>query len=94
MLLLFNKTTKPLNQFAKKQKKSKRSVLGATADDFFYIFDNIFPHFFYFFFSVTHKFLRTLALFKVSEKGTNRFGFIQGEIDINDRNNYREKLIM
>ena len=93
MLLLFNKTTKPLNQFAKKQKKFKRSVLGATADDFFYIFDNIFPHFFYFF-SVTHKFLRTLALFKVSEKGTNRFGLIQGEIDINDRNNYREKLIM
>ena len=75
----------------KKKKIQKKSVLGATADDLFYIFDNIFPHFF--FFSVT-QFLRTLALFKVSEKGTNGFGFIQGEIDINDRNDYREKLMM
>ena len=55
MLLLFNKTTKPLNQFAKKKKKKKvqKSVLGATADDLFYIFDNIFPHFFIFFFCYT-----------------------------------------
>ena len=95
MLLFFNKTTKPLKQFAKKKKKKKKiqkSVLGATADDLFYIFDNIFSHFFIFF-SVT-QFLRTLALFKILEKGTNGFGFIQGEIDINDRNDYREKLMM
>ena len=65
MLLLFNKTIKPLNQFAEKIKKS--SVFGATVDDFLYHFwQNIFP-----------KFLWNLALCKISEKGKTSFGFIQ-----------------
>ena len=47
MLLLFNYTIKPLNQFAKKQTNKKVSVFGATADDFLYHFwQNIFPFFF------------------------------------------------
>ena len=65
MLLLFNKTIKPLNQFAKKNPKE------VTV---FFIFDKIFSQFFSY--SVTHKFLRTLVLCKVSEKGKTHFGFI------------------
>ena len=38
LLLLFNYTIKPLNQFAKKQTNKKVSVFGATADDFLYHF--------------------------------------------------------
>ena len=41
MLLLFNKTMKPLNQFEKKKKKKNPkevSVFGATADNFPYHF--------------------------------------------------------
>ena len=41
MLLLFNKTIKPLNQLAKKNPKEVY-VFGATAHDFFTIFDKIF----------------------------------------------------
>ena len=41
MLLLFNKTIKPLNQFVKKIQKS---VLGAAVEDPFYHFT--FSHFF------------------------------------------------
>ena len=55
MLFLFNKTIKPLDQFAKNKKKKPKqvSLLGATDDNFFSIFDKIFsPNFF----SVTHKF--------------------------------------
>ena len=69
MLFLFNKTIKPLDQFAKKKKKKPKqvSLLGATDDNFFSIFDKIFsPNFF----SVTHKFSWALHLCKVSEKGT------------------------
>ena len=62
MLLLFNKTIKPLNQFVKKIQKS---VLGAAVEDPFYHF--IFSHFF-FVVVVTHKFLWTLALCKISKK--------------------------
>ena len=47
MLLLFNKTMKPLNQFEKKKKRiQKKSVFGATADDF--PFDKIFSQKFFF----------------------------------------------
>ena len=42
MLLLFNKTIKSLNQFAKKKKKKKNpkevSAFGTTADNFLTIF--------------------------------------------------------
>ena len=62
MLLLFNKTIKPICEKKQKQKQKKNpkevSVFGATADNFLYrIWQNIFP----IFFSVTHKFLWTLA---------------------------------
>ena len=53
MLLLLNKTIKPLNQFAKKIQK-KSLFFGAPADDFLYHLKKYFPKFF---FSVTHKFL-------------------------------------
>ena len=49
MLLLLNKTIKPLNQSA--EKIQKKSVFEATADNFLTIFDKIFS----LFFSVTHK---------------------------------------
>ena len=58
MLFLFNKTIKPLDQFAKKIKKKQKlkqvSLLGATADDFFSPF--LTKYFPLIFFSVTHKF--------------------------------------
>ena len=41
MLLLLNKTIKPLSQFAKKNPKEV-SVFGATGDAFLNIFDKIF----------------------------------------------------
>ena len=44
MLLLLNKTIKPLNQSA--EKIQKKSVFEATADNFLTIFDKIFSHFF------------------------------------------------
>ena len=41
MLLLLNKTIKPLSQFAKKNPKEV-SVFGATGDSFLNIFDKTF----------------------------------------------------
>ena len=85
-MLLLKEYIKSLNQFTKK----KRSVFEATADGFFYHFwQNIFSCYF----SVTLKFLLTLALCKVSEKGTNRFGLIHRAKDRNS-NIFGEKLVM
>lgn len=68
MLLLFNKTIKPLNHFAKEIRK-KSLFLGLLLTVFFTIFGKIFS---WIFFSIAHKFLWTLALRKVSEKGITR----------------------
>ena len=68
MLLLFNKTIKPLNHFAKEIRK-KSLFLGLLLTVFFTIFGKIFSRIF---FSIAHKFLWTLALRKVSEKGITR----------------------
>ena len=85
LLLLFNKTIKPLNQYAKKIQK-KSLFWGLLLTIFFTTFDKIFPKIF---FSVTHKFLC-----EVLEKGTTHFEFIQQAIERNGSNIYREKLIM
>ena len=54
MLLLFNKTIKPLNQFAKKNKQTKEVSVSVFADNFLYHFQqNIFAKLFL---SVTQKF--------------------------------------
>ena len=55
------------------------------------MFEKIFPPIL---FSVTHKFLWTLGLCKVSGKGTKRFILIQHAIHRNSSNIYREKLKM
>ena len=90
MLLLFNKTIKPLNQFPKKNPK-EASLFGATVDNFLYQFwQNILP----ISFSVTHKFLWTLDLSQISEKGTTRFGFIWQAVDKNGSEIYEEKFLM
>ena len=66
VLLLFNKTIKPLHQFAKKKKKiQKKSFLGATVLGVSLSFLTIY---FSNFFSVTHVVLSSLALCKVSKK--------------------------
>ena len=71
MLLLLNKIIKPLNQFAEKKKKSKRSICfwGYCWQFSLSFLTKYFP-----IFSISHKVLWTLALCK--EKGTTRFGFI------------------
>ena len=56
LLLLLNKTVKPLDQFAKKKKNQNPkevSVFGATADDFHFLT----KYFHKMFFSITYKFL-------------------------------------
>ena len=66
ILSLFNKTIKPLHQFAKKKKKKiqKKSVLGATVLGVSSFLTIYFSNFF----SVTHVVLSSLALCKVSKK--------------------------
>ena len=78
MLLLFNKTIKPLNQFAKKSKASP-CFWGYCWQFFFTIFDKIF---FPIFLPVTHKFLWILALRKVLENTLDKF-FLAKTTNIN-----------
>ena len=79
MLLLFNKTIKPLNKFSKKNPK-EASLFGVTVDNFLYQFwQNILP----ISFSVTYKFLWTLDSSQILEKGTTRVGFIWQAVDKN-----------
>ena len=75
MLLLFNKTIKPLNQFVKKIQKS---VLGAAVEDPFYHF--IFSHFFCCCCCYT-QILMDPSFMQNFKKGTNRCGLIQEVID-------------
>ena len=86
MWLVFNKTVKTLNQFAKKKKKQnksskKKSVFSANAEDFFTIFDKIFCHDF---FSVSSYEPYLSAKHQKKE---------QMILDSFDRNIYREKII-
>ena len=86
--MLFNKTIKPLNQFAKKKKEV--SVFGATATIFFIIFEKIFSEFFCCYKQV---FMNPSFMESIRKRAT-RFGFILQAIDVNFSQIYRKKLKM
>ena len=79
MLLLFNKTIKPLNQFTKKIQKK-----------FFIIFDKIFSQIFF----LLHTGFYESWLYAKYQKKEQPFGIYSKAIDRNGSSIYREKLII